>query len=101
MNKYGSNSKSTQVFAAQKMLNASRPGPVAPTMLTHEGIAKHAYEIYVETGCRQGQSEQNWLQAEQELKNHQNWLQAGRDMKSQGPGRGPRGLLSHTRGGRP
>jgi len=76
MNKYSNKSKGKQVFAAQQMLNASHPGPVA-AMLTHEDIAKHAYEIYVEKGCRQGQSEKNWLQAEQELRNQQNWVQAG------------------------
>ena len=30
---------------------------------------------------QQGQSEQDWLQAEQELKNRQHWLQAGREGK--------------------
>jgi hypothetical protein len=83
MNKYDNQSKGRQVFAAQQILNASHPGPVAAAMLTHEDIAKHAYEIYVETGSRQGQSEQNWLQAEQELKNQRNWRQAGREMKNQ------------------
>ena len=76
MNKYSNKSKGKQVFAAQQVRNASHPGPVA-SMLTHEDIAKHAYEIYVEKGCRQGQSEKNWLQAEQELRNQQNWVQAG------------------------
>jgi len=76
MNKYNNQSKSKQVRAAQQMRNASHPEPVVATMLTHEGIAMRAYEIYVEKDCPQGQSEQNWLQAEQELKNQQNWLQA-------------------------
>jgi Protein of unknown function (DUF2934) len=85
MNKYSNKSKGRQVFATQQMLNASHPGPAVAAILTHEDIAKHAYEIYVATGCRHGQSEQNWLQAEQELKNQQNWLQAGRDLKHQDP----------------
>ncbi len=85
MNKYSNQSKGKQVFAAQQMVNASRPGPVVATMLTHEDIARHAYEIYVEKGCRQGQSEQDWLQAERELKNRLNWLQAGRDVTHQDP----------------
>ena len=83
MNKYNNQSKSKQVHAAQQMLNASHPEPVAAAMLTHEDIARHAYEIYVEKGCQQGQSEQDWLQAEQELKNGQHWLQAGREGKDQ------------------
>jgi hypothetical protein len=86
MNKYSNKSKGREVFAAQQMLNASHPGPVAAAMLTQEDIAKHAYEIYVEKGCRQGQSEQDWLQAEQELKNGRNWLQAGREGKDQDQG---------------
>jgi len=83
MNKYNNQSKSRQVRAAQQMRNASHPEPVAAALLTHEDVARHAYEIYVEKGCQQGQSEQNWLQAEQELKNQQNWRQAGREMKDQ------------------
>jgi hypothetical protein len=38
-------------------------------MPTHEHIAKHAYEIYVEKGCQQGQNELNWLQAGRDMKN--------------------------------
>ena len=34
---------------------------------THEGIAKRAYEIYLERGCLPGDPMQDWLQAEQEL----------------------------------
>ena len=83
MNKCNDKSKGREVFAAQQMLNASHPGPVATAMLTHEDIAKHAYEIYVEKGCPQGQSERNWLRAEQELKNQQNWRQAEQELKNQ------------------
>jgi predicted acyl esterase len=83
MNKYKNQSKSKQVHATQQMLSASHPDPVVAAMLTHEDIARHAHEIYVEKGRRQGQSEQDWLQAEQELKNQQHRRQAGRDMKNQ------------------
>ena len=86
MNKYKNQSKSKQVRATQQMRNASHPEPVVAAMLTREDIAKHAHEIYVEKGCRQGQSEQDWLQAEQELKNQRNWLQAGRETKNQDQG---------------
>ncbi len=85
MNKYKNQSKSKQVHAIQQMLNASHPDPAVAAMLTHEDIARHAHEIYVEKGCRQGQDEQDWLQAEQELKNQRNWLQAGQDTKTQDP----------------
>jgi hypothetical protein len=89
MNKYNNQSKSKQVRAAQQMRNASHPEPVVAAMLTHEDIARHAHELYVEKGCRQGQSKQDWLQAEQELKNQRNWLQAGREMRNQDPAGDP------------
>jgi hypothetical protein len=87
MNKYKNQSKSKQVRAAQQMRNASHPEPVVAALLTHEGIARHAHEIYVEKGCRQGQSKQDWLQAEQELKNQRNWRQAERDVRRQNQAR--------------
>lgn len=34
---------------------------------THAQIAKCAYDIYIEHGRADGRSEQNWLQAEEEL----------------------------------
>ena len=76
MSKYMSKSKAAQVSAMQQVHKAPHSGSCATAMLTHEEIARRAYEIYVEKGCPQGQSEQNWLQAEQELKNQQHWLQA-------------------------
>ena len=85
MNKYSSKSKSKQILAAQPIPDAPHSGPVIAAMLMHEDIARRAYEIYSETGCRQDQSGQNWLQAERELKNQQNWRQAGRDVKHQDP----------------
>jgi hypothetical protein len=75
MNKYVTASKAKQVFTAQQMQNGPHPGP-ATVMPTHKDIARRAYEIYIENGRRQGQSEQYWLQAEQELKNRKHWLQA-------------------------
>ena len=43
MNKYSNQSKGKQVFAAQQVLNAARPAPVAAALVTHEDVAKHAY----------------------------------------------------------
>ena len=76
MSKYMTQSKVTQMSAMQQGQKALHPGPVAAAMPTHKDIAKRAYEIYVERDYRQGQSELNWLQAEQELKNHENWPHA-------------------------
>ena len=69
-------SRTTQRYGTQQTHGQEHPVQTAVPMYTHEDIARRAYEIYVEKGCQQGQSEQNWLQAEQELKNQQHWLQA-------------------------
>ncbi len=36
--------------------------------ITREQIAKRAHDIWVKNGCRHGQDEQNWLEAERQLK---------------------------------
>ncbi|MFA7236046.1 MAG: DUF2934 domain-containing protein [Phycisphaeraceae bacterium] len=40
--------------------------PIFPAPL-HADIARRAYDIYVNKGCQQGQCQQNWQQAEQDL----------------------------------
>jgi len=82
MSKYMTKSKATQMSSMQQAHKAPHPGLDDAPVLTHEVISKRAYEIYVENGCKQGQSEQNWLQAEQELKNREEWLQADEEMKT-------------------
>lgn len=57
------------VSSPQQTHGIPRPGPVAAAEPTYEEIAGRAYQIYVEKGCPKGQSEQNWLQAEQEQRN--------------------------------
>ncbi len=42
-------------------------GRLFTTLPSHEQIAERAREIYVRNGRREGQSEQNWFQAEREL----------------------------------
>jgi hypothetical protein len=68
MNKYTKESKAKQVFASQQTHTGSQTVSAAAAP-THKEIARRAYEIYIENGRRQGQSEQYWLQAEHELKN--------------------------------
>jgi hypothetical protein len=34
---------------------------------THDQVAVRAYGYWLESGCREGTDEQNWLRAEQEL----------------------------------
>ena len=64
-------SKTTQPFGPQQVHNDPPGRAAAATMPRQEDIARRAYEIYVRKGFRQGQCEQNWLEAEQEMKNHQ------------------------------
>jgi Protein of unknown function (DUF2934) len=40
----------------------------ASTGPTHEQIARRAYELYLARGATDGQAEQDWVQAERELR---------------------------------
>lgn len=61
--------KATPVSSAQPIRDIPRTTRPTPTTApTHDDIAKRAYEIYAEKGDRQGDSDQNWKQAEHELK---------------------------------
>lgn len=82
MSKYMTKSKTTQMSEMQHAQKSPHPGLVDAALPTHKDISRRAYEIYVKNGCRQGQSEQNWLQAEQELKNRDEWLQADKEIKT-------------------
>ena len=57
-----------QVPAPLQVHDIPRSKPVPTAKPTLEDIAKRAYEIYVKNGCQPGQCEENWIQAEQELK---------------------------------
>ena len=76
MSKYMTKSKAAQMSSMQQAHKAQRSGSIPIAVLRHEDISKRAYEIYVENGCKEGNSDQNWLQSEQELNSQQNWLQA-------------------------
>jgi hypothetical protein len=39
-----------------------------PNQPTREQTAKRAHDIWVKNGCKHGQDEQNWLEAERQLK---------------------------------
>lgn len=60
--------KVAPVSSAQPIREIPRSKPTPTAAPTHDDIAKRAYEIYAEKGNRQGDSEQNWKQAEHELK---------------------------------
>jgi hypothetical protein len=47
----------------------SKPGQSkAEKVLTHERIAKRAWEIWMKRGCRPGEEERNWIEAETQLR---------------------------------
>ncbi len=54
-------------------VGAQAPAPAKPVKVTREQIAKRAHDIWVKNGCKHGQDEQNWLEAERQLK-----VEAGR-----------------------
>jgi hypothetical protein len=60
--------KTPQVPSPQQAQDILRSKSAQTTKPTIDDIAKRAYEIYVKKGCQQGQCEQNWKQAERELK---------------------------------
>lgn len=60
--------KANPVPTPQQTRDIPRSRPPVTAGPTHDDIAKRAYEIYVSKGCPEGQSEQIWTQAEQELK---------------------------------
>jgi len=48
-------------------------GPILTTVFTHDQIAERAYDIYVKNGRQEDQCQQNWEQAENDLR-HQGLL---------------------------
>jgi hypothetical protein len=86
--KSATKSKKTQTITVQHQsgqMTAPRPiqdipqskvsGAVSPS---HEEIAMRAYEIYVQLGRPEGQSEKIWQQAEQDIQNKHRAASASR-----------------------
>jgi len=49
-------------------MGAQAPAATKTVKITREQIAQRAHEIWVKNGCKHGQDEQNWLEAERQLK---------------------------------
>lgn len=60
--------KATRESSYEYVDDIDPDGPSLTAAPTHQEIAKRAYEIYVQKGSQPGGCEQNWRQAEQELK---------------------------------
>ena len=44
------------------------PEAIKMVKIAREQIAQRAHDIWVKNGCKHGQDEQNWLEAERQLK---------------------------------
>ena len=51
-----------------KVVGSKANPSVSATMLTHERIAERARIIWQSSGCRSGEDERNWSEAEAQLK---------------------------------
>jgi len=64
--------KTTTTARSRKTTGARKArttrSPAAPKKSTHEQIAEQAYYIWQSKGCPWGQSLENWLEAERQLK---------------------------------
>lgn len=47
---------------------AKAPEATKMVKITRDQIAQRAHQIWVKNGCKHGQDEQNWLEAERQLK---------------------------------
>jgi hypothetical protein len=45
----------------------ARPTPKT-VKVTHDQIARRAHEIWLKRGCKPGEDERNWLEAEKQLR---------------------------------
>jgi len=68
MHNYMTQSKATRILAAEQTHSDMHFGRGVIAEPRHDDIAKRAYEIYLKNGCKEGQGEENWRQAEHELR---------------------------------
>jgi hypothetical protein len=61
--------QSGQITAPHTIQDIPQSKPSGVVTPSHEEIAMRAYEIYIQLGRPQGQSEQIWQQAEQDIQN--------------------------------
>jgi hypothetical protein len=68
MNDYLHRPESTYGFTAPQKHATPPSAPARSPAPAHEQIARRAYEIYINKGSQKGQCQQNWHQAERELR---------------------------------
>lgn len=62
-----SGSGGATAVATRPAATKSAPSTRGP-LPTHDQISKRAHEIWIKRGCKPGQDEQNWLEAEKQLR---------------------------------
>ncbi len=62
------NSPATQTTPPPQTNNTTNTAKASTQGPTHEQIARRAYELYLARGATDGHAEQDWMQAERELK---------------------------------
>jgi hypothetical protein len=62
------NPSSQFTSSARQCSSPSRSGESSPSSISPDHIARRAYEIWERNGRPEGQSEQHWQQAEEELR---------------------------------
>lgn len=68
MQAYMTQAEAARILAARQMHGDPHPGYGVVSMPTHDDIAKRAYDFYVRKGRVPGQCQQNWHQAEYDLR---------------------------------
>jgi hypothetical protein len=68
MHAHLTHSLAPRVVAVEPTHDDMHPGRGVIAMPAHDEIARRAYEIYVKSDCKEGQCQQNWHQAELQLR---------------------------------
>jgi hypothetical protein len=69
MNDFVHQPESTRESTLSQKHASPQSGPSMVPAPSHGDIARRAYDIYLKTGCQQGQCQRNWQQAERDLQN--------------------------------
>ncbi len=63
----GPQSGSATMVPPRRAGTKQRPATTGPK-ITHDQIARRAHEIWVKQGCKHGRDQENWFEAERQLK---------------------------------
>ena len=98
MNNFVIQPESTRPFAVRPDRAAPTPEPAKAPSLSHEDVARRAYDLYVKKGRQPGQCQQNWHQAEHDLRHGGGECGCG---PSSAPRTGSAPIVKNVAGGAP